>query len=958
MPEVSEAAVTEAEVVSRNKTQKGGDDSNQSSSESRVKKDIVPGYNVHISDLYLIVHGKQPMKRKFPNPIFYVMSNKHTREEETLKKILNEPVEYENNIIKITEALQKWAIKELYKLEKEKVKDDIINNPKTLSWAIPVIQSIDPDFKLPEREKPPPKNQIGVIPKGKVLSDYEVLISDLKAVVMNNKELLQGAPFVLTNENPEDVATKLSNELKTTVSYDSDKKINITPELIKWANDILDQKKPKIPEKTSSENNDSVTIISKEPENIEINKKLGLIRDNEMVISNSQLTPNSQLIPNSPLIPNNTPIPTKLYNIVKIESTNPWQDNFQMGYYYRDFYPSILSSNYFINLDERETLKLYLKSTLFNKSNQTLADLFSRVVTTKINPLAGPSKITKSPYDLLPEGLLIYQTRYPITIDSSNASPIIIPSKDSKYFNLRIYQLANDFQNSDEEQIEAIREIRFYDYIYRYIIQEKINQNFIMMYDYKITKDINIKFPRKIKPETNTRLLNIEQIIATIKNLGDDSYNELLKFVNYVYQVSREISIEKTFEKLNISYNDLNPAIKSRNSEFYNVNTPEKNQVISHFYQVIMKNVFKQIPLSYLSLVPSYQYNNGNIIYALTEEADKNIFKWASNVYSIGETVMNVQEMKSSGIHKIEEWDSVFIQIIACCITLIKNYVYIPTLSLFDNFFIKSVTNEKSYKYVFDNIPHWIKADYLVLFDTTFKSAENEDHKIYFGNSDKYQYPRQEDNTFWKKFTTSYINLFDPDSSFNSEFFKTNGGCYPGDKVIKIMDQIFKYLKKNVDSIIQKQNENEIIQDFIQIFKNAANMYLCHGLNNRIGTYYMEDERRNQPIIPYRSNNTTTPQRNNLNINMVNINPEMTESGDICFYQKNFNTPLIITMIFDTYDNNQSIIYVRTENGDITLQLVDNNNIFMLESINGDNIKQNMDNIPRDYDSVLATFNY
>ena len=483
--------------------------------------------------------------------------------------------------------------------------------------------------------------------------------------------------------------------------------------------------------------------------------------------------PNDVLYNNSNQILNN-PI-FKNYNI----SVNPLTDDItKIQGIYEDILPINVSSPSltFMTIRDRIILCDYLRSLYirnndgeeinfdnYNKIPNKLYTLLSFIKLKDFNPLHY-SKITDNPYKTLPNGLLVWNAKYPIYLDRK--TNMIQAAKKNIDLNIRLYKLQNiDILVKDQSfsdtltkyESELWNELYYYEFIKSLIKQNKC-PNFVLLYSYYIVKKININFSKIYEGSiTKDKPLDNDDIIRLVKNKLDDIKN-ILKHKN-------GSTITKT------------------------------------------EDLFK---------------DSDQCLLMLTEAPNCNIEQWTKKTYVNNNGNNEIYTMTSTGYHSENEILSVIFQILVIFYVLESNKIILSNLNI-SNIFIKIVnvdSNISHWKYIINGITYYVpNYGNVVLLDSKYEYDESKgqiydnekENKIYHKNLKNNKY---DENIFKKLYNEKIKNVFTKllplfskhNNIINDVINNTNS-------ISELIDNIFNkhYLHNRIGTEITQLEQTQII---------------------------------------------------------------------------------------------------------------------------------------------------
>ncbi|AYV78271.1 MAG: hypothetical protein Edafosvirus8_21 [Edafosvirus sp.] len=523
-----------------------------------------------------------------------------------------------------------------------------------------------------------------------------------------------------------------------------------------------------------------------------------------------------------------------------INAVGPTADHVKLNMVYEDMLPTKQFENTSSTLGERLSIYNFIRSVLIKNNDgedislggdgngpgaggRTLSSYLKYI---NVNPY-NTNLFSNNPYKGLPNGMLIYQSCYPIRYEAQSNN--VTCAKNSVGVNIRIYRLTQGeyMVNKQEEKnyndYDVWREVAYYEYIREQIIKTLICPNFVVMYAYFISEKPDIDFnkieimkgksnPYQPKFITEDRISApkmepiTQQLIESQPTIGQQLASQLPP-VLASQMVTQQI--QNRFEP----YRQRGGC------------GDEPSGLISNPNVLIKMN-----PDSY----------SGKALVALTESPIYNLFGWASKSYQIEG---NIKRMINTGYHTEKVWFSILFQIIVALYVLQIHNIVFNDFTLADNVYIKDISlhnNVTNYwKYKVDGIDYYIpNYGYLVLIDSKYKDIQENGFTIMKkNNSKKFKiystiYSADEYNSgnmncgtsenLQKVAFNTFIKIMNNNAFDRS--FTANGGSKPPADIIRLLDQIQS----------DKAGNNNI---GYYIYK-----YMRKFMNNRIGTYLKEAE--------------------------------------------------------------------------------------------------------------------
>jgi hypothetical protein len=554
----------------------------------------------------------------------------------------------------------------------------------------------------------------------------------------------------------------------------------------------------------------------------------------------------------------------KVYNI---SLSNPLHDFTTVSKVYEDIIPGDPRSFTFMTIYERTQLINFMRNLIIENIDGEAMNitggknsLLSSIKLLDLNPYT----LNKNPFMDLGTNFLLYRAAYPIRYDQEKNNIYI--SKTGQGINVRLYNLTigemvgdEVNKNLDNFDFNLWRDLKYYNFIKKEIIEKKKSPNFIAPILYKKDNLSNVHWSKLSKLQNkqieDNKELNRKAKLISNRNLVNYDDNKVL-----IYYFT---SIDGTFGSEYVELKDrLSPY---NNIKFYDINPLDPSSAgkisefnITQFPFIIFKYDDKHVPyrenmtvdqiinfintnIITLNSIIDVVTASGESIVLLTEAPHSNIIKWASPLY---ENYGSLRKMIATGFHKGEVWKSVLFQILYILYILEKEEIYFEEFSLESNIYIKDLYYDpaslKYWIYKINGHEYYVpNYGYLVLFDSKYSDTESGNFKIrspklFANKNDKFNYQNDATLNIDYKYliNTKLKEIFEP-SVFNTKL-KAQGGLEPEDNILNFIRDINN---SNLDNI----------QDyFIYHFK--------FYLNNRIGTELLRSEKEiinilNRPIF-------------------------------------------------------------------------------------------------------------
>lgn len=456
------------------------------------------------------------------------------------------------------------------------------------------------------------------------------------------------------------------------------------------------------------------------------------------------------------------PVVVKNYTI---ETDGVNGDHKRLAMIYEDVLPQRKFAPSYTTLGERLNDYQFIRATIFNNADGKDIDLhgmstnslnsFIKVDVGDVNPF-NSYKHSVNPYRGLPYGFLLFRSCYPIK--HVERTGLVGCAKNSTAVNIRVYKMTegsfyvNQINKGSFFEFDEWREVAFYEYIKKTILEKKICPNFPVMYGYFIS--IN-------------SLIDYNKITGTGEEPGPRNglYTGLRQAKNFdglqqglIIQSNCNDEPGPAIEPAKAEYVPIGGRAPNTQTQVSSalqkqtggqipripvviVNNPEQSRVLPRLSQPIPLLVSKaeNSGATYVSMdgkveaninmsaerQPMLSFNQSNygkllesqkllekqktittmdgnkqIIQAnpdaylgkslvvLTESPTHSVFSWASKIY---QTMANVHEMINRGVHTEEEWTNVFFQIMIGLHVMQINNLYIDNFKLERNVFIKDL---------------------------------------------------------------------------------------------------------------------------------------------------------------------------------------------------------------------------------------------------------------------------
>jgi hypothetical protein len=631
----------------------------------------------------------------------------------------------------------------------------------------------------------------------------------------------------------------------------------------------------------------------------------------------------------------------KVYNI---SLANPLHDFTTVSKIYEDIIPGEPHSLSFTTLYERIQLINYMKNLINN-----IGDGEPMTVTGGTNSLLSSIKLLDlNPYSLhsnpitdLATNFLLYRAAYPIRYDETKNTIAI--SKSAHGINVRIYNISfgemigdEINQNVTNFNFNLWRELFFYNYVNKEILNKKKSPNFISSILYKKDNLSNVHWDKlallqKKRIEDFKKINNAARIFRT-QNINPNPININIYFIfdfKYKSSINDEFDLlESTFQLYpHIKLHKINPLtnqaiiLKYNITKFPHIIFKFDNKYLSYTGNILTQEIILFINkfICPLDNIFDLSISSGDSLVLLTESPHSNIIKWASPLY---ESHGSLKKMLATGYHKKEVWLSILFQIMFILYFLQQEEIYFEEFSLENNIYIKDLNfdpvNINYWIYKINGFEYYVpNYGYLVVFDSKYCDLESKEFKI---KSSKL-FPNKNDkknDTDDVTFNQNYVelnfekfkNIFEP-SIFTTKL-KSQGGFEPEDYIIKLLREIHRLANSSTD-----YNIGNYIFKFFNLF-----------LHNRIGTQLMRSEKET--------------------FNILN-RPSFDKIGVLLIKQERFDEYNWVLLIEKNSDNTLKILNK------------DNNNNFIIKDVNAYCLFNYFDTIyPNNITekNIIETFNF
>ena len=458
----------------------------------------------------------------------------------------------------------------------------------------------------------------------------------------------------------------------------------------------------------------------------------------------------------SPFFPYYAPNQNAEFPVIKnysIYADGPTANHEKLKRIYHDVIPSKQLSNTSTTISERMDMMGFVRTALVRRHDGEDIDLTGKQNTTLLSYLKfldlnpyNPSHFSNSPYEGLPDGMLIYRSCYPVRYDSGRGGTTC--AHNSIGMNVRLYKLNQDEYNVYKEDVELSllkynvwRELIFYEYIRENIIRKFKCPNFVMLLAYFVSEHSGIDFAKvnnlRNPSSVSQRATDRPKVLATMAGLltgntdfGDVLYDDLLQ----KQQLEQDAGITK-------------PLLRSDKA-----------------------------------------------LVCITESPTYSLAGWATRTYK---GLGTVKQMTNTGYHSDQVWKSILFQMFVGLYVLEIHQIFPTQLSIENNVYIKDISlNEHMttyWKYIINGLEYYVpNYGYQVLIDTNYADiATTDTFKIESNNNN--------DKNIHSRLIARIKENFGS-NMFGSSFI-AEGGARPNTNIIELISSINKSINTTLKSI-------------------------------------------------------------------------------------------------------------------------------------------------------------
>jgi len=501
-------------------------------------------------------------------------------------------------------------------------------------------------------------------------------------------------------------------------------------------------------------------------------------------------------------------------------------------------------------------------------------------------------EINYNPFKHLALNFLLYTAGYPIKYNNDTRKIEI--GNPAMGINIRIYPLSiidiESNNNTDKYDHNIWRELKYYDFVISDIVRRNISPNFINIILWKIDSECKINWDEleRIKERHMTKEIlhliklnasklqhNGKTFIQLLSEFADKThYNVYLTYMNqHQFQLDINGKTEDVYFEINKLNNYKHMVHIDRIHYKEQITLIEGNTLSNEYYIKILDKLIpvkltkkdtdenirhiefsgkypKIVPVLLSQIIIQNSTNPNKLtkksIIMLTEAPTTSFIQWFTISY---EPSGSIKKMISTGYHTEKVWETIIFQLIYIFSVLEKFNIYIDTLSLENNFFIKDVdfnpTSIGSWIYNINNIDYYIpNYGYILMFDSNYadltKQSFDRNIKYKIMSSKLYGINNNlSNNTVLdeKNIKTLILDQFKNLINFNnweSIGHSTHYNTIPN-KIKELLTEIHTYITVNVDYQIK------------DIFAEIPHFRIF--LHNKVGTILTKDERTKIDLI-------------------------------------------------------------------------------------------------------------
>ena len=646
------------------------------------------------------------------------------------------------------------------------------------------------------------------------------------------------------------------------------------------------------------------------------------------------------------------PIKAPIQKIYNIGLAKPNVAHQTISRVYEDVLPGQPYDLTFSTIDERNQLIQFMRNLILKQN-----DGENKNVTGGKNSLQsyikliqlGPYSKGKNPYRELPTGFMLYSAAYPIRYDSVKGNIDI--RKKSTGLNLRIYQLslAASMANKINSKInnynfEVWRDIAYYQYIKKNIIDKKQSPNFTNMILYLIDTESMINWNElttliyKEKPEIElNKIIKMKKLVNNDHNIkpGSDLNNTKIWTKSQIngldqYKMNDAISKHKKVNYNETYYFKADPGadtvqvlLKSGDVYFSYDNVNDNWIKQSDITSDIVSKQWTQCPsLKDCSVKKDMSIDSGKSLIALTEAPTFKFFTWCSPQY-VGQG--SIRRMIATGHHDEKVWRSILFQLVYTFAVLQKHGIYFKNLSLENNFYIKdiftNIENKGHWIYTVNNIDFYIpNYGHVLVFNSSYDDLKPDEIADVNQNNKKDNY---------KVYITEMFNEGNRDLS--KDVYIQFQNIFTRNTFTEGQRKGASQITAKILDLIQKINNDETTKNISELLIK----FFPEFTNNKVGTLLMESEQKK--------------------INLL-VPPKFKE-GKLCVVRERFNEYKWALYLKPDNDQQQikKIILTKNEEGQYIEKSVFNHSIInypeseLVEPLSYKNLKLDNSNLIEEY---------
>lgn len=591
--------------------------------------------------------------------------------------------------------------------------------------------------------------------------------------------------------------------------------------------------------------------------------------------------------------------------IYKVNFNDKFSNFGELNRIYEDYLPGERRYFTATTIKERQNLMIYMCNSILKKEDGEVMRLtgsndviLSYIKIIKLNPYH--PKL--NPFDTLAKNFLLYSAAYPIKYNMSTMKIEI--GNPAMGINVRIYPLTyNEIKhlsifNNNEYNYDSnvFREFYYYySIIKNKIISQKVSPNFISPILYKrdtqckinwveLNKIISNKTTRESLfnniSSTTSELIKFEKLSyfdilykadpITGQILKDEMLNSILDIFKkpnkYIVTIRNNPGITTTI------YFNYDEYLKCINVYEYGYSTPEPLQYLDldqqgtayhanillpskkqisviinnyndalHHIRINTTTIIKVISPTRLLIKPLEHGNHlsPTALILLTEAPTQSLESWCQ-IHR--EEFGNILQMTSSGFYSENIWYVIIFQLIYIFAVLQKLEIYIPTLSLKNNFFIKDLAvnanRTGAWLYTIKNISYYIpNYGYILMFDSIYSDITTQHSQLSYKKIMSTAFnDSQPLNSFSSLIAKQLYELLEP-TSFKA-FIQDNLVCPLHDSIYGLITNIYNF-------ILSETNGTNFNNFNIESILSSNRLFFRQFIHNRVGAFLTLQEQQN-----------------------------------------------------------------------------------------------------------------